>query len=938
MARENTLADIDEIASPTKISDPQKGGQFFMDLMHLTKEERREIDNRNQKKEKNDTSEAKDIKAKLDYENLKPFGHHVMRRAGDNKRLLEVIGDMNSLVKIIVSGTISPNTLERGNMMYNIAPESTMEEAVRNALMHLMETYYDERYEVTTEMEHDIKEMLAGSGSVFRMILPPDQIQAMIHNNTEISMEDMGRSLESMADKTHWGLGEFVPKQLGVFGTKDSHDGTEWSMENLYGGTAGKGDVTCPVANGKDTLFGVDVLAIDNPTYLRNEYLQEHIASKAYEARLRAIQGDYATSWSMEGINGNQYEEGKKNTFRLPVRTLKLKKDGKSVTEIGELEELDLEGLGIEESKVEYLDHLPAYLKTLPPESVIVLHRKGKPTQVMGYIVLLEKGGHPLSLDYDESIERVRTHRITENTKGSGSIIKRIRDDLYADKEEKEKEYSLDDSHTMILDYFKERMVKFTTETLENGLFGKLIDFRASDEMVLNAFFAAMDDKGLRMVFVPESQMQHFAFDYDEYGLGKTMFDDARTLFNMKAALLYSQVYAAITSARPVKDVTIKIDPDDKNPRRTALKRVEEVLRAEGNAMPWSDISKGSLERAVLYSGMNIKFEGNDNLPQSSTEVREGRREAAQIDESTRDLLNEMCYQSTGWSPEVVEWFKDAELATSIISNNLQVSRRIHFYQTIFLRHHKSMAEKLIPVDGEFLHRLVFELSRTPAGKKYLKSLAKSAEEQIGALKEKLPELIEDITFELPRPDTSVMKAKREEMESFISMLDVMMEGYMSEDFFDASDEMRTQARAFKAQIRAGCIRWYNERNDIVPELGGLFDKDGNSPLASDHNEFIDRLGEKVISIMKQIKKKDFKATRTMDDLEERERNRGAEPEPAPVTEETPAEGEDDNPFGSEEPESEPTAEDEPSSDEPSEEEAPEGGDEPEDEKDPFED
>lgn len=894
----NPMAGVSQETNPTSLMNSEAAGQFYLDLGKPKDKTKKQ---NNQKK----SDAGKEELPALNYNELQMFGNHVARKAGDNRRLLEVVGDFNSIVKTIVMGVISPNTLERGDMQYEITPESTIPEAMRNALLTTMVDYYDERYNVTSDMEHDLRDMLAGSGSVFKVVLPPDQIQAAVLNNTELSMESLNGNIKDFADDAAWGEKEFIPKQLGIFAGKEQRN--DFSMEALWGDKpATEITANVPTTDAND-LYGVDLKLIDNPTYLRNELISEQVAQRMYLDRIKATQGEFASAWSMEGINDHTYKEGETNEFQYQVRQIRLRdKDGKLLdkNEMGDLNELgrlDLDSLEITESDVEYQTLLPTALKVMPSESMVVVHRKGKPTQRIGYVLLMEKGGNPLTINYDEAVMRVRTNRINEPD-ASSNMIKRIRDDIYASKEDQEQNQNLSQHHVKILDHFKVRMNNFLTDSLRNGMFGEMAEFTSTDELALNAFFASMDEKGLRMLFIPASQVQHFAFEYDDFGLGKTMFDDARTLFNMKAALLHTQVYAAIVGARPIKDVVIKIDPDDQNPKRTAMKRVEELLRSEGMAMPWADISKSSLERNVLMSGMNITFEGNDNLPQARTDVKESRRETPTLNSDIVDLLDDLCYKSMGWTKEVVNWFQDAEIATTVISNNLQIARRIHLYQSVFLRHHKELAEKLIPHDGEFCLNVIRELEMSgKPGLKILRGLGSDTVEQVKKLKEMLPALVDDVVFKLPTPDSSVLKAKREEMENFITMLDTVMDGYISQEMFDATDEMRDQVEGYKGMVRSAVIRWYNQSNNVIPELNALFEKDGVSPIAGEHNEYIERLGKEVISVMTKLKSVDLELgdalvneedehQRKKDEeeakrLEEEQDELDNDPEPEPTTE-----------------------------------------------------
>lgn len=868
-------ADLLENAdTSTSVINPRAIGQFLLETSSVEVQPKKKDKNGNPAygDPTNQGRNGEPDGSKVNPETLQMFGENVARRRAENKRLLEVVPDFNSIVKLVVAGAQSPNTLERGKFKFSFPGESKLPEIVRATVLRHVEGYAEAKYQYSNNLEKEIAEMLAKSGSVFKVILPPSKIQKIVRSSSNFSMESLvgvDKGLFNYVDN------ELIPESLGIFADPDSDKG--FSMENLFDKNLAHSIDSPPKF--KDFGENVDIKMIDNPIYLHNQEIEAAYAEQAIQEMYKSIYDEVDDAdYSLEDNTSNRYvyKEGEKNTFRLPIR--KIKFQGRDANDVLDVDSVEWEEEG-EEHDTSYLNLMSPTVSNWPPESVIVCHRKGNPNQRLGYLGIIGKGGSPLTIEDDSAILRVRTDRAMRDS-GTQNMLMRIRNDMYGSREERDSGRILAENHEEILNHFKYKMNSFLMKSLSNGVLGKTAEIVPTDEALLNMFYQALDEQSIRVVFIPERLCQHYAFEYDEYGMGKTMFDDGRLLFNMKAALVYAQTYAAITSARPIKDVTITIDPNSPDPKKEAIQRIEALLRAEHMAMPWVNISESNLERNTLLAGMNITFTGNDNLPQSNTEVKETSRQLNQIDRDITELIDDTCYKALGWTKEVANWFGDMDIATTVISNNLQVARRIQHIQNILIDLTQSFILKTLPIDGEFLGRVIADLMENKKeGVKYLKELGgKDTKDFYKALKKRMPTILREMTIELPRPDTSVINAKRRELDDFLSMLDAVLEGYINEDMFDDTEEMRNHIRSKKSIIRSGLIRWFNQSRDAIPELNALFDVDGESPLTEEHNEYLDKLGNAILKATKKLKATDIDFKHEIDDLvEDKEKKRQEE-------------------------------------------------------------
>lgn len=868
--KSKNYADLLENAdTSTSVINPRAIGQFLLETSSVEVQPRKKDKHGNPAygDPNNQSRNGEPDGSKVNPETLQMFGENVARRRAENKRLLEVVPDFNSIVKLVVAGAQSPNTLERGKFKFSFPGESKLPEVVRAAVLRHVDGYAESKYQYSNSLEKEISEMLAKSGSVFKVILPPSKIQKIVRSSSNFSMESLvgpDKGLFNYVDS------ELIPASLGIFGEPDSDKG--FSMENLFDKKIAESIEEPPQF--KEFGDSVDIKMIDNPIYLHNQEIEAAYAEQAIQEMYNNIYGQSDDDdFSLEDNTENRYvyKEGEKNAFRLPVRKMKFhSRDANDV--------LDIDSVEWEEGDhdTSYLNLMSPTVSIWPPESVIVCHRKGNPNQRLGYLGIIGKGGSPLTIEDDSAILRVRTDRAMRDS-GTQNMLMRIRNDIYGSREERDTGRILTENHEEILNHFKYKMNSFLMKSLSNGVLGKTAEIVPTDEALLNMFYQALDEQAIRVVFIPERLCQHYAFEFDDYGMGKTMFDDGRLLFNMKAALVYAQTYAAITSARPIKDVTITIDPNSPDPKKEALQRIEALLRAEHMAMPWVNISESNLERNTLLAGMNITFTGNDNLPQSNTEIKETSRQLNQIDREITELIDDTCYKALGWTKEVANWFGDMDIATTVISNNLQVARRIQHIQNILIDLTQGFILKTLPIDGEFLGRVISDLTENKKeGVKYLKELGgKDTKDFYKALKKRMPAILREMTIELPRPDTSVINAKRRELEDFLSMLDAVLEGYINEDMFDDTEEMRNHIRSKKSIIRSGLIRWFNQSRDAIPELNALFDVDGESPLTEEHNEYLDKLGSAILKATKKLKATDIDFKHKIEDLvEEKEKKR----------------------------------------------------------------
>ena len=185
------------------------------------------------------------------------------------------------------------------------------------------------------------------------------------------------------------------------------------------------------------------------------------------------------------------------------------------------------------------------------------------------------------------------------------------------------------------------------------------------------------------------------AFDYDAKGMGRSLIDNMKVLISLRIQFMLAQIRAGIMNSIPETVVTLKIDEDDPDPKKTIQIGKVLALQSRSNAgliVGASNIQ--TIEDRINQANIRIAIESdNPKVPQVGQDVTRNTADIPVPDSDTADKLEKFTTLGIGLPPEMVENSFQPEFAAQVLQanaiNNLtsfQKQERFNPFLTTFIK------------------------------------------------------------------------------------------------------------------------------------------------------------------------------------------------------------------------------------------------------------
>jgi len=284
--------------------------------------------------------EKRDIGENANLTNVAAFSGDKIR---NNESILQLFPDISRSIQILVSSIISPNDMSNTHMNYKIDSEMIPVNTAME-IASVIYKYIEDEYKLESDLYNVIKETLYTKGSYAQAVIPESAVDLVINGPTGECEDRTNLGIfdnDVEGDITHEsGIKTPVPAELGIVFTEDF---TQLANREI---------------NLRKTSKAITNILKDN-NYATNV--------------TRESKDDEETNQAYESVVNNNSFKSTRNAYQAMVElkeNVKIRK--KSVGK-------------------------PLVIK-LPTESVVVVHEIGVPEKHLGYFILLDINGNPISL------------------------------------------------------------------------------------------------------------------------------------------------------------------------------------------------------------------------------------------------------------------------------------------------------------------------------------------------------------------------------------------------------------------------------------------------------------------------------------------------------------------------------------------------------------
>lgn len=762
---------------------------------------------------------------------MQAISENIKNRVADNESISQLFPDVELAMQILISSVLSPKDMVKTDIIYK-AKDNILPAELMLKLNEIVVNNFEGYYHIKDDLQEILRETLFTSGSYIKAVLPESIIDEIINKNKAVSTETISELY--VGDKTtHLGLLGSPKKPAKARTALESFRLNQkivdyQSFLTIAAETEGGADFT-------DSNLEIS----DNYKLLKLPRLLEAVN----KAKIKAITRNSSLGTATESAKLNRrefstmiYKGNSSDTSAFVTIPSRINAKRKSVGR-------------------------PLTLK-LPSEAVIPVYVPSNETKHIGYFVLVDIDGNPINKSSNQNdtggLSGLNMNNPTSGSLSSMLIAKAKRNLVSTDNNK----ITLD----QIMKIYSNIVETDLVERLKNGAYGTEVSIGKNEEIYRIMFARSLASKYTRLIYIPAEFVTYYAFKYYDNGIGKSMLDDLKILTSLRAIMLFSKVMAQTKNSIALTHVDITLDPNDPDPQKTIEIAQHEIVKTRQQYFPLGINSPVDLVDWIQRAGFEFSFSGHPGLPQTKFDFETKNLQHILPDSELDELLRKQTYMAMGLSPETVDNGFNAEFATTVVSNNILLSKRVIQLQYILVKHLTDHCRKLMLNDNV----VIDEIKQVLKDNKGLiekvltdEEKASYSENEEGFINDLIERYIENIELDLPKPDETSINTQSDAFDAYVEALDKVIDSWVSADLFptDTVGDISSHVDSIKVTLRAYFIRKWMAENNYLGELGEIVtaDEDGNPNIdifniSKTHAEGIIRSSVKYIESLNAIK------------------------------------------------------------------------------------
>jgi len=742
------------------------------------------------------------------------------RMVSDAKNMMETLPDLEMVKQILVATILSPQDMMGGEINIELSNEDLG--SIGAPLTSLISDYFKGTYKIEPVLPKMLEDILFMTGSYPIAVLPESAIDEAINNNERVSIENVAILSEYDA--------QGKPKSYGILGNNSTAAAARANLqptvvmsglESIFGGQAAF-DAHGVSNYDADTLFGFAVT--DNPTALRTPMLRDKVAREKIAGRYEA-----------HSINGTNDGKGGLNDQTLRQLFRRRNYQFNPTLAMKTQDQLSKETRG----------H-PLVMK-LPSESVIPVHVPGDPTQHIGYFVMLDQTGNPVTLSSARDYLTNLPTNASSNEELKSSMLKAADRTMFGNKENQTmNHFELEQLYTHLVE-------DDLLSRLRNGVYGDNVQVSKPAEVMRIMFARACARQHTQLLYLPTDFMTYMAFDYNDFGVGKSLLEATKTVGVIRAMLMVANTLGALKNSTNHVNLDINLDPDDPEPAERVEQLVHEYVKTRQFGFPDRITSPADIADYIQAGGVSVTVSGNTGYPETKMTVEGRNAERAEVNGELDEAMKKRHYLGFGVSPEMVDRSMSDELATSLIQQNLLMAKRVQIYGKLFCSFLADHFQKYILNSRKLMDRLreivkemdaegthnVEGTSKTDVNTTVNTTAAKGGandteyERKIDLI---VMHFVNSIIVTLPEPDLTKVDLQLEAFDKYSDGLDKVIPAFISSDMFDsnAMGDLSNSVPMTIAILKAHFQRRWLKKKNVLPELFDIISFTDNEGPALD--------------------------------------------------------------------------------------------------------
>lgn len=763
------------------------------------------------------------------------ISNEIQTRINDNQNIIQIFPDIELAIQILVSCILSPKDMVQTQVIYRLK-DSILPAHVSATIIQEIQTHLEGYHNVKKELPTILRDMLFETGSHAKLVLPESAVDEIINQPSMITTE----SLNAIWDKETKKL-----KPLGILGSPDLDTKPQTVLEQFTSNHYTP--ISRPYIAEK---IGDTLISLEGLVEVSDNYAQFKVPALLEAAREQRIKEMVRPSLSrgLKIATETQAVQTKltENQFRSALFK-GAQTQAQSFIRIPERDSLKRKSIG------------RPLVQKVPSEAVIPVYPPGDEKNPLGYFVLVDDEGHPLTVKSQRQIFNQAQQVISStNNNASGQstmtslLIQKARNNLVGNQKVTQLE-QLSNIYSQIVE-------QDLLKRLRNGINGTEATISKNEDVYRMMLARSMCSMMTRLIYVPKELMTYFAFKHHDNGVGKSLMDDVKMLCSMRAILLFSKVQAEAKSSIAITEVNMALDPRSPDPMKDIEMATDLISKTRQQYFPLGANSAPELLDWIHRAGFELHFEGHPALPQTKFQFNTKNFDRAEPNSDLDESLRKQTYMAFGLSPELLDTGFDAEFAATVTANNILLSKRTIQYQDAFSEQLTSYVQSLTLSDMTMLMAISNLITANED------AIVATLPEEEKSRHDTNPEfwkelLVEDIVkslvLEFPKPELTALNTQLEAFKMYDEAMEETLKYWISSEMVTSefAGEIATHADSITKILKAHFMRQWMSKEGFMTELADVVSvDDDNKPLIDIYAVNQDHLKGLMLSALRFIK------------------------------------------------------------------------------------
>ncbi|QBJ02708.1 virion structural protein [Pseudomonas phage Psa21] len=700
----------------------------------------------------------------------------------DNDAIMQLNPDLELVETVMVGNILSPKDLGETELAWSVDPVLFDSEIAR-LLIDPVEEHFKRDYKINDRLDLVLREIMFRKGASIHIVLPENVLDHLVNGTRKVSMEAYSGFRKRMSQ------GE----PLGFLGhPKDSNISLEnWDVNN----------------DGANKIAGdANLLVTDNFNILKSPVVGRRVREIRIADRLNRHRVSLEAEMEKETKN---YNFTNADIEKLYQRNRNGTSEHAQVVTSPQF--MDRKSVGHP-------------LALLPPmEAVIPVFMQGRPHEHVGYFLLVDQNGYPVSKDSTRDFygELQSSWKGGNNNDGNSEILRLTREAMGANGSKQD--YEIDE----VQKTYNSIIVNDLHNRLRNGEYDQELEIGLSEEIQRIMLFRSWESKCTQLVFIPAELCTYMAFNFNANGVGESLLARSKMIATMRSTLLMADTVGGMRNAVGRKKVNITLDPDDPDAEQTISNIQSGIMEQAHRGFPLAAPDPTQAMDHLIRSGFDFAINTNGaDYAETKVEYDDYNTNQQAGNPDLQDRLRRMHISGMGVHPEKVDPMSSPDFATTATQNDLVFSRRVRAYQKAFTEY----LQKFIRTYTH--HSSILRQKMAKAIIKNRKML--SPEQKAQPIDDIIDDFISALEVSLPAPDNTQHERQAESYRAYSDLLDSTLEAYITPDLFpDEILGMSGVADKILNHVKAYFKRQWLTNNNVMPELGVLLEMDGDKPAFS---------------------------------------------------------------------------------------------------------